>query len=82
MQSSAACPSYANFDNAVSSFWLAAVPFAGLSARYVKASRSYLACAGMYFVFWALTSQQMRFLIPVLPLMTIATALSVDWVIE
>jgi hypothetical protein len=67
---------YENFDHAVSSFWVAAVPFAVLLARWAPAARSYLLGAGLYFVSWALTSQQMRFLIPVLAPLAIAVALA------
>jgi hypothetical protein len=73
-------PEYDHFDGQIGKFWLAALPLAGLAALRARQVRPYLACAGVYFVFWALSSQQMRFLIALLPLLAIATSLAVEWV--
>jgi hypothetical protein len=70
--------SYDRFGESVSSFWVAAVPFTLLLLRYAPAARSYVLCAVFYFVVWALGSQQIRFLIPILPLLAIAAALAAD----
>ncbi len=63
---------YARFDGEVGAFWIVVLPLAGWVARRHALVRRCLAAAGLYFVFWALSSQQMRLLIPVLPLLSIA----------
>ena len=66
---------YQFFDGRLSPLWLALVPTALWFGRKQPLITRSLAVAGLYFVMWALTSQQMRFLIPVLPLLSIAAAL-------
>ncbi|HKU36559.1 MAG TPA: phospholipid carrier-dependent glycosyltransferase [Polyangiales bacterium] len=61
---------YAHFDGYLGQFWLAAVPL----ALFAKRARSQLLAAGLYFVFWALSSQQLRFLIAALPPLAVAAA--------
>ena len=73
---------YARFDGRLGPFWLAAVPFSIVVARWAHAARPYLVCAGVYFVLWAASSQQLRFLIAVLPLLAIATAIAFDHVAD
>lgn len=67
---------YAHFDGEIGAFWIAAVPFAIWFGRREPAARFALSAAGLYFVSWALSSQQMRFLIPMLPLLCIATGVA------
>ena len=68
---------YHRFDGELGAFWLALIPLAVLMARRVPLVRRCLAVSGLYFVFWSLSAQQMRFLIPVLPLLAIAGAVAV-----
>lgn len=70
---------YDHFDGEIGRFWLFAAPLALLSAWRVGASsdgsgqrlgeRIAVGLAVLYFVAWALTSQQIRFLIPMLALL-------------
>jgi hypothetical protein len=69
---------YARFDGQVGRYWLVAVPLSLLVALVAKQGRSYLLAAVVYFVFWALSSQQTRFLIAVLPALAIAAAMTCD----
>jgi len=73
---------YARFDGKLGPFWLAAVPFSIVVARWAHAARPYLVCAASYFVLWAVSSQQMRFLIAVLPLLAVATGIAFDRVVD
>ena len=65
---------YQRFDGRLHPLAGALLPFALHAARGDALTRRALAVAGLYFALWAATSQQMRFLIPVLPLLAIATA--------
>lgn len=65
---------YARFDGELSPFWLVLIPLAMVLGRRQTMVRQALAVTGLYFFFWALSSQQIRFLIPVLPLLALASA--------
>ncbi len=65
-------PGYAQFCGRVGSFWIVVIPLSLVAGLRRPLERRCLAVAGLYFVFWALSSQQVRFLIPVLPLLSIA----------
>jgi len=67
---------YARFDGRIGQFWLLATPLSLFVWPSVGRGRSELICACMYFVFWALSSQQLRFLIAALPLLAIAACLA------
>ena len=67
----------ARFDGALCPLWIVWVPLAVVGARKDTVVRHLLLVVLAVFVFWAATSQQMRFLIPVLPLLSLATALSI-----
>ena len=67
---------YEHFGGRVSLVWLALIPLAAWRALHDPAVRRPLAAAALYFVFWSLSSQQTRFLIPTLPLLGIAAAIS------
>jgi len=73
---------YAHFDGQIGSFWLIAVPVSMSIACFERSMRPYLLCSGVYFVLWALSSQQSRFLIAVLPLLAIATGIAIAWICE
>ncbi len=68
---------YGRFDGEIGAFWIVLVPLALWQARSSALVRRCLAGAGLTFAVWALSSQQMRFLIPALPLLAIAGAVSV-----
>jgi hypothetical protein len=71
-------PDYAHFAGRLAPHWLVLVPLAlGLGWREPLV-RSALAACGVYFALWALGSQQMRFLIPMLPVLALACALALD----
>ncbi|MCG8462937.1 MAG: hypothetical protein MI919_42170, partial [Holophagales bacterium] len=72
---------YDRFDGSIGVFWLLAGPLALWGAWAAGGSRGRalricLAGAAVSFAFWALTAQQMRFLIPALAPLALAAALS------
>ncbi|MEL7059502.1 MAG: phospholipid carrier-dependent glycosyltransferase, partial [Acidobacteriota bacterium] len=73
---------YARFDGELGSHWLLGVPLAIVgalgSSRRAAAVRRLLLVAGSLFAFWAASSQQMRFLIPMLPLVAVAAAAGLE----
>ncbi len=73
---------YARFDGEVGGFWIVVLPLALWVARRHALVRRCLAAAGLYFVFWAFSSQQMRLLIPVLPLLSIAGGVAAVELVE
>lgn len=68
---------YDHFDGRISPLWLVLVPLGLVVGRRQPLIIRSLGVAGLYFILWALSSQQMRFLIPILPLLAIAGALAV-----
>lgn len=73
---------YSRFDGAVGAFWIVLLPLALWAARGRATPRRSrvrraLWVAGLYFLAWALSSQQMRLLIPILPLLAIAAATAI-----
>lgn len=77
---------YARFDGTVSTLWLVLVPLALLAAFRPRSQRAPIrACllaAGIYFVAWAVSSQQTRFLIPLLPPLALAAALGAGTLLQ
>lgn len=69
---------YAHFDGRICKWWIMLVPLAIVFGRRQPLVRRSLAVAGLYFAIWSITSQQMRFLIPILPLLAIAAAITVE----
>ncbi len=67
---------YERFDGELGTLWIAFVPLALLGAWRSSLVRRCLAVTGLSFVFWAASSQQMRFLIPALPPLAIAAAVA------
>ena len=67
---------YEHFDGRISPLWLALVPLALVVGRQRPLITRSLGVVGVYFIFWALSSQQMRFLIPILPFLAVAGALA------
>ncbi len=67
---------YSRFDGELAAFWLALVPLAVWAASRSSLARRCLAVSGLYFIFWSLSSQQMRLLIPALPPLALAAAVA------
>jgi hypothetical protein len=74
--------SFDRFDGHIGTFWLIAIPASILVAWRTGRGRDVLICAGLYFVFWALSSQQLRFLIAALPLLAIAAGQAAASIID
>ncbi len=70
-------PGYERFDGSISPSWLGLVPLAAWRSRGDSLSRLCLGVAAGFFVFWSLSSQQMRLLVPVLPLLGVAAGRAV-----
>jgi len=67
---------YERFEGQIHPLWLAWIPLSLWMARRSDLVRRCLWISGLYFVSWGLTSQQMRFLIPILPFLATAAAVS------
>lgn len=67
---------YAHFDGRIHPLWIALVPCALIGARQDRLASRCLVVTLVYFLLWSVTSQQMRFLVPVLPLLAVASARS------
>jgi len=68
---------YERFDGRIGAFWILVVPLALVLARRRPAIGRPLAAAGLWFALWAATSQQMRLLLPILPLLALAGGVAV-----
>jgi len=73
---------YAHFDGRISVLWIALLPLTLLFGLRNSFVRRCLGAAGAYFVIWAMSSQQMRLLLPVLPLLAIAAAVTIADLLE
>ncbi len=73
---------YTHFDGEIGTFWIVLVPLALYGACRSGTVRRALGVAGLYFAVWAATSQQTRFLIPILPLLALAGAVTVAELVE
>ncbi len=67
---------YPQFDGVVGAFWIVLLPLSLWACRRPLVRRCLLV-AGVHFVFWAMSSQQTRLLVPVLPLLAVAGAVAV-----
>jgi hypothetical protein len=71
---------HGRFDGTLNPLWLVWLPLAIANVRRSRLVRGTLWVSLLYFLFWATSSQQMRFLIPILPLLSVAAAEVVgDW---
>lgn len=68
---------YAHFAGTLGLGWLVAWPCGLFALVRVSAARLYMGTAVLYSMFWAASSQQMRFMIPALPLFALGAALGV-----
>ena len=67
-------PGYHRFDGKIGFQWILLGPVAIIGGFLRPRGRRVLWVVGLYFLIWALTSQQMRFLIPILPPLAILAA--------
>lgn len=67
---------YDTFDGEIGAFWLL-LPLAALCSRGSFMARRALLVSALFFGFWSLTSQQIRFLVPFLPLLSMATGIGI-----
>lgn len=65
---------YAAFDGRILSAWLLLIPMSLWVGRRLSIVRRSLGVSGLYFMIWASSSQQMRFLTAILPLLALAAA--------
>jgi len=72
---------YDRFAGVLNKSWIVLVPLAVVVSPWVPLIRRLLVPAALYFVVWALTSQQTRFLIAALPLLSVAAAIALSWVV-
>ena len=68
---------YETFDGRILPLWLALIPLAIWVARRRAIVGRCLLFTFLYFLFWSVTSQQMRFLIAVLPFLAVAGSVAV-----
>ena len=73
---------YARFDGRISPLWLVLAPLSVWTAWRDELVRRAMILAGLSFLVWAATSQQMRFLVPVLALLAVAAARALDEVVR
>ncbi len=71
-------PGYDRFDGQISRLWIVLIPLSIWIARHRTIVARGLIVSAIYFVFWALSSQQIRFLIPVLPILAISGAIAIS----
>jgi hypothetical protein len=64
------------FQGDLGDFWVALVPVAAILGWRQRLARYCLAAAALYFAAWSVGSQQARFLIPVLPLLAMASGVA------
>ena len=69
---------YDRFDGEISRLWIVLIPLSIWIARRRTIVARGLIVSAIYFVFWALSSQQIRFLIPVLPILAISGAIAIS----
>jgi len=70
-------PDYDHFGGRIGWQWLALIPLAIAFGR-APLARAALAASGIYFAFWSLGSQQMRFLIPLLGPLALASGVAIS----
>lgn len=73
---------YGTFDGEIGAFWLLLVPLAILCSRGNYLARRALLLSALFFGFWSLTSQQIRFLVPFLPLLSMAAGIGMVELLE
>ena len=67
-------PGNEHFDGQLNPIWIVLLPLTMIAGWRKSLVRCALGMAGLFFAAWSLSGQQMRYLIPVLPLISIAVA--------
>ena len=73
---------YSHFDGKLNPLWMIILPFLFCFVHKSKTIRDSLIFSFVYFYIWGFTSQQMRFLIPLLPFLSLSAALSLASLLE
>jgi hypothetical protein len=73
---------YSHFDGSLNQAWIALLPLSFVGAFWNRTVRACLVVSGVYFVCWAGTSQQLRFLLPIIPVLAIGAALALGELVE
>jgi hypothetical protein len=68
---------YTHFGGQINQFWIILIPLSVIIAWRNGMVRRCLGISLIYFVIWSLTSQQMRFLISIVPFLSAAAAISI-----
>jgi hypothetical protein len=75
-------PGFHRFDGSVSHIWLVLLPVVLVGVWRDAVVRRLGAASLLYFICWALSSQQARFLLPVLAILSVAAAMTLDGVFD
>lgn len=67
---------FTHFFGKLSPAWIVLIPFAVIFGWRNRLARAALAVAGLHFISWAAASQQMRFLLPAVALLSLGTAVA------
>jgi hypothetical protein len=68
---------YAHFDGRICRWWILLIPLMLVYGMRSPLVRRCLAVSGLFFVLWSVSSQQIRLLIPILPLLAVAAAATI-----
>ena len=71
-------PIYFDYHHWVGPFYLSVLPFVGYAALKIKKARPYLLFTFLFTLFWYFTGQNVRYLLPTLPVYLISAAMGVN----
>lgn len=74
-------PQYFDYHHWVGPFYLAVLPFAGYAAVKIKKARPYLLFTFLFTTFWYFTGQNVRYLLPTLPVYLVAAAMGASGIL-
>lgn len=75
-------PTYDRFGDEIGRHWIALLPLALAFGLRVRLVRCCLAVAALYFAAWSASSQQARLLVPIVPLLAVASAVTLGVLAE
>jgi len=73
---------YAHFDGSLNKLWIGLVPLSIVAAFWNRTVRACLVVSRVFFVCWASASQQLRLLIPIIPVLAMAAALALGELVQ